>query len=71
VPPQLTQEAIGKLGKYTEELGKRLNNKESFLDVTQSIARSAGVTPGQVELYVRAMTRAAAPPPDSVARLAH
>jgi hypothetical protein len=56
-PPRLTQEEAAKITKYRKELVDRLNQKEPLADVAESIARSAGVTPGQVVLYIRALSQ--------------
>jgi hypothetical protein len=53
--PQLTEEALAKLGPYTNELVDRLNQGGKFKEVVQDIAHLAGVTPGQVVYYVRAL----------------
>lgn len=54
--PQLTDEAIEKLRPYTEDLIRRLNEGGSkFQEAAEDIASLAGVTPGQVVCYVRAL----------------
>jgi hypothetical protein len=56
--PQLTDEAIEKLRPYTNELIDWLNQGGEFKEVVQDIASIAGVTPGQVVCYVRALIEA-------------
>jgi len=53
--PELTEEAIEKLGPYTDELVGRLNEGGKLKEVAEDIAYLAGVTPGQVVYYVRAL----------------
>ena len=57
-PPQLTDEVIEKLRPYTDELIGRLNRGGKFEEVVEDIAHLAGVTPGQVIFYVRALIAA-------------
>jgi hypothetical protein len=53
--PQLTEEVIEKLQPYTVELIRRLNEGGKFQEVAEDIAHLAGVTPGQIVCYVRAL----------------
>ena len=50
--------------KFNEAIS-RLNAKEDFNDIARDIARQVGVTPGQVQVYVREMMRSQKqiPPP--------
>jgi hypothetical protein len=59
VPPQLTREVIEKLQPYTEDLIGQLKTGEDFHRAAENVAMRAGVTPGQVALYVRALVEAA------------
>ena len=54
-PPQLTDDAIQRLGPLTSELIERLNKNEPFESVATAIAAKARVTPGQVARYVDAL----------------
>jgi len=56
--PQLTDEAIEKLRPHTGELIDRLNDGGKLKEVAEDIAYLAGVTPGQVVCYVRALVAA-------------
>jgi hypothetical protein len=56
--PQLTAEAIEKLRPYTDELVGRPSQGGKFKEVAEDIAQLAGVTPGQVVCYVRALIAA-------------
>ncbi len=53
--PQLTDEAIEKLRPYTEQLIGRLNEGGKLQEAAEDIAALAGVTPGQVVCYARAL----------------
>lgn len=53
--PQLTDEAIDKLHSHTDELINRLNSGDKLKEVAEDIAPLAGVTPGQVVCYLRAL----------------
>jgi hypothetical protein len=57
-PPQLTDEVIEKIRPYTVELVGRLNEGGKFEEVAEDVAHLAGVTPGQVVYYVRALVAA-------------
>ena len=54
-PPQLTQEAVDKLGPYTDRLFTALNAGRPHQQVAKEIASLAGVTPMQVLLYLQAV----------------
>jgi hypothetical protein len=56
-PPQLTDAAIDQIQPHADELFRRLNEGEDFAAVASSIAERAGVTPGQVVLFVQAVVR--------------
>jgi hypothetical protein len=56
-PVQLTDTAIEQIQPYTEELFGRLNEGEDFAAVLSAIAERAGVTPGQVALFVHAVVQ--------------
>jgi hypothetical protein len=56
-PPRLTGDAHDRLEKHTDELFSRINNKEPLKDVVEDIAAKAGVTPGQVVMYLRTFLR--------------
>ncbi|MDX1964010.1 MAG: hypothetical protein SFX18_12720 [Pirellulales bacterium] len=53
--PTLTDAAVQKILPHTEELFNRMGNKEELPQVLTAIAQRAGVTPGQVLLFVRAV----------------
>ncbi len=57
-PPQLTDEAIEKLQPYTQQMIDRLNEGRPYKEVAEDIAALAGVTPGQVVCYIRALIAA-------------
>jgi hypothetical protein len=57
-PPELTDEAIDKIKPYAEDLFSRLNEGEEFNSAANVIAERAGVTPGQVALFVHAVAQA-------------
>ncbi len=52
-PPQLTAEAMERLGPYTQEIFDRLNECRKLAEVAEDVALRASVTPAQVVLYVR------------------
>jgi hypothetical protein len=56
--PQLSEDAVGRIGPYTDEIIRRLNGGENGPAVLASVAERAGVTPGQVGLYVRHLAAA-------------
>lgn len=58
-PPRLTDEVIEKLDPFAQEIGERLGDEEPFEQVADDVAGKAGVTPGQLVLYVQALIAAA------------
>jgi hypothetical protein len=56
--PELTPEAVERLGPLTEEIIRRLNGGEKAPALLDEIAARAGVTPGQVALYIRELAAA-------------
>ena len=56
-PPQLTDQAVEQLTPHTVELFRRLNAGEDFATVAAAIGDRAGVTPGQVALFVHAVAQ--------------
>jgi len=63
VPPgatvaELTEGAISRLAPYTETIVARLKSGESLEYVAGDVALRAGVTPGQVVLYLSALAAA-------------
>ena len=61
--PQLTDDAVRKLEPHIPEIVQRLNRNEPLETIATSIARLAGVTPGQVVLIVAALAQNAAQQP--------
>ena len=57
-PPELTDEAIGKLQPLTGDIAERLNAGEDLNRVAEDIGARAGVTPGQVVHYIQALIEA-------------
>ncbi|MBV8885264.1 MAG: hypothetical protein JO235_14890 [Chroococcidiopsidaceae cyanobacterium CP_BM_RX_35] len=55
--PQLTHEALIRLQPYRDEIATRLNRGEQLAPLVQSIAPRAGLTPGQVALYISALAQ--------------
>lgn len=55
LPPRLTEEAIEKITPHANNLFSRLNDGEDFAATAALIAELAGVTPGQVALFVHAV----------------
>lgn len=53
--PRLTDDSVQRLQPFTPSLVERLNRNEKLETVAADIARDAGVTPGQVIVYVRAL----------------
>ena len=51
-PPQLTEDVANRLQPHVNEIFGRLQNQEPLDRVCQDVAMRAGVTPGQVSLYV-------------------
>jgi len=58
VVPQLTEEAVAGLTPYAGAIVERLNNGEALENIAGDVASRAGVTPGQVILYLRALVAA-------------
>jgi hypothetical protein len=56
--PQLSSEAVARLGPHTEEIIRRLNAGEKAADLMSDVSQRAGVTPGQVALYIQELVRA-------------
>ncbi|MDB5308966.1 MAG: hypothetical protein JWO38_3168 [Gemmataceae bacterium] len=59
-PPTLTADAIERIKPHLPALIDRLNAGEDFASVTKTVAYVAGVTPGQVVLFIQAMAHARA-----------
>jgi hypothetical protein len=57
-PPQLNDVFFERIQPHTDYLIQRLNQGESLQAIAEDVAYRAGVTPGQVALYVRAMIAA-------------
>ena len=57
--PELTDEVVQRLQPVTDELIDQLNRGDEFERVIDNIAMKAGVTKGQVALYVHALIEAA------------
>ena len=55
--PKLTHEAVERIEPYAEQLFKRLKRGEDLETVAASIAKSAGVTPGQVIRFIQAVAK--------------
>lgn len=55
--PQLTNDAYDRISPHEAELFDRVNAGEDFTDVVEVIADRAGVTPGQVVLFVQEVIR--------------
>jgi hypothetical protein len=56
-PPELTDEFFSRIQPHTDQLIQRLSHGEKLAEVSQDIATRAGVTPGQVALFVRAIAQ--------------
>ena len=54
-PPQLTDDFFQRIAGHNDYLFQRLQQGENLQHVSQDVAMRAGVTPGQVTLYVRAV----------------
>ena len=59
VPPELNEDVFARIEPYTEDLISQLNSGEEFERVVDNIAMKAGVSKGQVALYVHALVAAA------------
>jgi hypothetical protein len=57
-PPELTEEVAERLMPHANEIFDRLNAGESFERVATTTADKAGVSPGQVALFVQAIIQA-------------
>jgi hypothetical protein len=55
LPPQLTDQAVERIKPHANNLFARLNDGEDFAATAALIADLAGVTPGQVALFVHAV----------------
>jgi hypothetical protein len=51
--PVATQEIVSKLDRHTKELINRVNGGEQMETVAPDLARKAGVTPGEVVVYLQ------------------
>lgn len=58
-PPRLTDADIEKIQPFTDALIESLNAGKAIHEVTAAVAAKAGVTSGQVLLYVHALVEAA------------
>jgi hypothetical protein len=56
--PQLTAEAVQRIGPFTEEIVARLNRGEQVQSLLADIANRASVTPGQVALFIQHLAAA-------------
>jgi hypothetical protein len=57
-PPRLTDEVVERITPHFQDLVDRLNRGEGLADAAEVISKMAGVTPGQVILFVQAVARA-------------
>ncbi len=55
MPPVLSDEAVDRISPHARTLFERVEQGEKMEVVTESIAQQAGVSPGQVVLYIRAV----------------
>jgi hypothetical protein len=58
MPPQLTDDAVAKIQPHLGDLFSRLEAGETFDTAVVATADRAGVTPGQVALFVHAVIQA-------------
>ncbi|OWK45188.1 hypothetical protein [Fimbriiglobus ruber] len=58
MPPELTDDAVERIKPHVSDLFDRLNQGEDLAAVAPIIADRAGVSPGQVALFVQAVVRA-------------
>lgn len=56
-PPTLTDEDLKRIEPHASELFRRINSGEDFAAVAHDTADLAGVTPGQVVLFVQAVAQ--------------
>lgn len=59
-PPELSETVVQQLKPYGQELFNRLNEGEDFAVVSADISDRAGVTPGQIALFIHAVAEAQA-----------
>ena len=59
-PPKLTDEVVEKIRPHVSDLFDRLNEGEDLAAVAGLVAERAGVTPGQVVLFVHAVVQSQA-----------
>lgn len=57
LPPSLTDDAIEKIKPHAQDLFHRLNAGEDFAAVSSHVAMRAGVSPGQVAMFVQAVVQ--------------
>lgn len=57
-PPELTGDALEKLKPHTEYLINQMNSGEDYERVVENMSMRAGVSPGQVALYIHALIEA-------------
>jgi hypothetical protein len=53
--PELTDAVVEKIVPHVKDLFERLNDGQDFTRTVTTIAELAGVTPGQVDLFIRAV----------------
>lgn len=58
VAPTLTDNDVERIKPHAKDLFDRLNEGEDFEETVSAIADLAGVTPGQIVLFVQAVVRA-------------
>ena len=56
--PNMTEQVIERLKPHTDEIFTRINGGEPFESVMRNIAQQAGVLPGEVMLFTRAVISA-------------
>ncbi len=56
--PELTEEAVSRLQPLTQEIFERLGEQQSLEEVARHYAAVADVTPGQVVLWIQAVSEA-------------
>jgi hypothetical protein len=57
-PPRLTDDAIARLGPLTDAIAGQLEAGSPIESVAENISKRAGVSPGQVVIYVQALIQA-------------
>lgn len=55
--PTLTDEVARRIEPHTEDAFRRLDSGESLETVTTAVAAASGATPGEVELFLRAVVK--------------